>query len=119
MTATPTPQPSPRGPYPPYGGPPGRPPDAKAKKPRRRGFLWIFLGVQLLFSIWIFIRVSAANDDDPSCEGLTGDALVPCLDAEPLGTTIGVGLIIGLWAILDIILVITYGIYRRRQRRQP
>ncbi|MEU8992146.1 hypothetical protein AB0C98_38210 [Streptomyces sp. NPDC048558] len=75
--------------------------------------------MQVLFLIWIITGVIAANDDDPSCEGLTGDALELCRDAGDVGTAIGVGLIIGLWAAVDIILGVTYGIYRLSRRRQP
>ncbi|MDT9694732.1 hypothetical protein [Streptomyces sp. P17] len=114
MTGTPNPQ---WGPRPPEQGPPRPTPDAEAKKPRRRVFLWIFLGVQVLFLIWIITGVIAANDD-PSCEGLTGDALELCRDAGDVGTAIGVGLIIGLWAAVDVILGVTYGIYRLSRRRQ-
>jgi hypothetical protein len=48
--------------------------------------------VQVLFLIWIITGLIAANDDDPSCEGLMGDALELCRDA---GDAIGVGLITG------------------------
>ncbi|BCL23488.1 hypothetical protein ACPCBX_27105 [Streptomyces tuirus] len=75
--------------------------------------------MQVLFLIWIITGVIAANDDDPSCEGLTGDALELCRDAGDVGTAIGVGLVIGLWAAVDIILGVTYGIYILSRRRQP
>ncbi|MGP4009213.1 hypothetical protein [Streptomyces sp. 4N124] len=110
MTDTPSPEWEPR----PEGAPPPAP-DLKRKKPRRI-FLWIFLAVQALFLIWIITGVNSANDDDPDCEGLTGDALQLCQDAGDVGTAIGVGLIIGLWAAVDVILGITYGIYRLSRR---
>ncbi|MDO0911111.1 hypothetical protein QQM39_09670 [Streptomyces sp. DT2A-34] len=73
--------------------------------------------MQALFLIWIIVGVNEAGDD-PSCEGLTGEALELCRDAGDVGTAIGVGLVIGLWAAVDIILGITYAIFRlsRRQR---
>ncbi|MFJ8464180.1 hypothetical protein [Streptomyces swartbergensis] len=111
MTDTPSPQWGPR----PEGSPP--PTEGPKKKPRRI-FLWVFLAVQALFLIWIIVGVNEAGDD-PSCEGLTGEALELCRDAGDVGTAIGVGLVIGLWAAVDIILGITYGIYRLGQRRQP
>lgn len=116
MTDTPSPQwgPRPEGPPPPEGSPPPAP-DPKKKKPHRL-FLWIFLAVQALFLLWIIMGVNSASDDDPDCEGLTGDALKLCQDAGDVGTAIGVGLIIGLWAAVDIILGVTYGIYRLSRR---
>ncbi|MFG3410464.1 hypothetical protein [Streptomyces sp. NPDC048142] len=67
--------------------------------------------------IWIIAGVSATSGD-PSCEGLTGDALELCRDAGDVGTAIGVGLIIVLWAAIDVILGITYGIYRLSRGRK-
>ncbi|MET7616713.1 hypothetical protein [Streptomyces sp. NPDC005408] len=73
--------------------------------------------MQVLFLIWIIVGVNSGSDD-PSCEGLTGDALQLCKDAGDAGTAIGVGLVIGLWAAVDIILGITYGIYRLNRRER-
>ncbi|MER7109929.1 hypothetical protein [Streptomyces sp. NPDC000229] len=70
--------------------------------------------MQVLFLIWII--TGAASSDDDSCEGLTGDALRLCQDAGDVGTAIGVGLIIALWAAVDIILGISYGVYRLSRR---
>ncbi|MGW7067188.1 hypothetical protein ACWGII_13945 [Streptomyces sp. NPDC054855] len=107
MADTPSPQ---WGPRPEGGAPVPAAAGGKGKKPRKV-FLWIFLVVQALFVIWIIVGVNSASDD-PSCEGLAGDALKLCQDAGDVGTAIGVGLIIGLWAAVDIILGVTYGIYR-------
>ncbi|GGV69203.1 hypothetical protein GCM10010277_79210 [Streptomyces longisporoflavus] len=111
MTDTPSPQ---WGPRPDGAAPEPAPDGGKSKKPRKI-FLWIFLVVQALFLIWIIIGVNNASDD-PSCDGLAGDALKLCQDAGDVGTAIGVGLIIGLWAAVDIILGVTYGIYRLSRR---
>jgi hypothetical protein len=51
------------------------------------------------------------------CRGLTGDNLELCKDANDVGTAIGVGLIISLWAAVDIILGFTYVVYRLASRR--
>ncbi|MBC9728819.1 hypothetical protein [Streptomyces sp. TRM68367] len=112
MTGTPPSQPPQWGPRPEGPSPPAS--GAKMKRPRRI-FLWIFLLVQLLFVIWIITGVNAASDD-PSCEGLTGEDLRICEEAGDVGTALGVGLIIALWAAVDIILGITYGIYRLSRR---
>lgn len=45
------------------------------------------------YRAWIITGLIAANDDDPSCEELMGDALELCRDAGDVGTAIGVGLI--------------------------
>lgn len=56
----------------------------------------------------------------PECAGLTESSLEACKDASDVGTTIGAGLIIGLWAAVDLILALTYFVYRlgRRQSRE-
>ncbi|WP_340377389.1 hypothetical protein U5640_21480 [Streptomyces sp. SS7] len=107
-------------PTPPQGPPPTdyhqAEPSPQPKK-RRRVFLWVFLAVQILFLIWVITGI-ASNDDNPeSCEGLTGDSLKLCEDAGDLGTTIGVGFIVGFWVAADFILSLTYVIYRLATRQ--
>ncbi|MEU3052296.1 hypothetical protein [Streptomyces griseus] len=94
---------------------PEGPQPAPAKK-RRRVFLWFFLAVQVLFVIWMITGVNSASGAE-DCGGLTGDALQLCRDGNDVGTAIGVGLIIALWAAVDVILGITYGVYRLARRR--
>jgi hypothetical protein len=67
--------------------------------PRWRFFTWVILAFNLIMLIWVVIGASTGK----SCKGLTGDALTNC-QAGQIGTGIGVGLIILLWALGDIIL---------------
>ncbi|MFE6766450.1 hypothetical protein [Streptomyces sp. NPDC057689] len=101
----------------PAWGPPGeaQPPVSGPARKHHRIFLWVFLAVQALFLVWII--VGAGSNDDSSCKGMTGDALRTCQDAGDAGTVIGVGLLIGLWVAVDLILGITYGVYRLARRR--
>lgn len=102
----------------PAWGPPGEehPPSVRNNRKHHRIFLWIFLAVQALFLFWIIAGVN--GNDHASCKGMVGDALTTCQGAGDAGTAIGVGLVIVLWVAVDIILGITYGVYRlaRRQR---
>ncbi|CAM5331272.1 hypothetical protein SALBM311S_07663 [Streptomyces alboniger] len=86
-------------------------------KKRRRIFLWLFLAVQILFLIFVIMGATSGNGTPEECRGQTGDALKLCEDAGDVGTTIGVGLIIGLWAAVDAILGFTYVVYRLATRR--
>jgi hypothetical protein len=72
------------------------------EKKKRRIFLWVFLSVQVLFLIWV-ISGAASGSGNTS-------------DAENAGTAIGVALIIGFWAVVDIIMGVTYGVYRLAKR---
>ena len=107
-------------PVPPAGSPPGSPyqvqPGAAPKK-RRRVFLWVFLAVQVLFLIWVISGAASGSGTPAECRGRTGDDLALCEDAGDVGTTIGVGLVIALWAAADIILGITYFVFRLAGRR--
>ena len=87
--------------YPPESAPGMSAQPAPRQKKKPRIFLWFFLAVQLLFVIWIISGISSAN---------------PTNDAEALGTGIGVALVIGLWAAVDVILGIGYGVYRLARR---
>ncbi|WP_230194643.1 hypothetical protein [Streptomyces coriariae] len=70
-----------------------------------------------MFLIWVITGASTASGTPEDCRSLTGDDLKLCEDASEVGTTIGVGLIIGLWAAVDVILGVTYVVYRLASRR--
>ncbi|MGW7451271.1 hypothetical protein [Streptomyces sp. NPDC054787] len=109
-------------PRPPSWGPrPEGPPALRAPGPKRprRVFLWVFLALQLLFLVWVIAGLNNADDDPASCAGLTGDELQLCRDAGDVGSVIGLSLLIALWAAVDVILGITYGIYRLSRRQRP
>ncbi|WP_327402407.1 hypothetical protein OG194_21250 [Streptomyces sp. NBC_01288] len=105
----------------PQGVPPGQPPYQRQAAPlprkRHRVFFWVFLSVQILFLIWVITGAASGSGTPDSCQGMTGDALKTCNDAGNVGTAIGVGLIIGLWAAADVILGITYMVYRLASRQ--
>ncbi|MFF6808242.1 hypothetical protein [Streptomyces sp. NPDC012616] len=90
---------------------------APRPKKRHRVFLWIFLAIQILFLIGVIMGAASGSGTPDDCQGLTGDNLKLCKDADDVGTTIGVGLMIGLWAAVDAILGFTYLVYRLATRR--
>jgi hypothetical protein len=93
---------------------PAYPPPSAAPRKRRHVFRWVFLAIQALFLIWIITGASSGSGTPPSCAGMTGQALTTCQDAGHVGTTIGVALIVFLWAAVDVILGVGYLIFRRR-----
>lgn len=84
----------------------------KPKKRKRIG-MWVFLAVQALFLIWIITGVASASGTPSDCGGLDAQT---CNSASDAGTAIGVGLIIGLWAVVDFILGLTLLIIRLARR---
>ncbi|MEU6540808.1 hypothetical protein [Streptomyces sp. NPDC047000] len=80
-------------------------------------FLWLFLAIQALFLIWVIAGAATGSGTPEDCQGLTGDELDLCNDASNVGTTIGVGLVIALWAAVDVILGFSYVVYRLASRR--
>jgi hypothetical protein len=82
--------------------------------PRWRFFTWVILAFNLIMLIWVISGASTGK----SCKGLTGDALTNC-QAGQVGTGIGVGLIILLWALGDIILGTIWLITKPRTRHCP
>lgn len=105
----------------PQGSPSSQPPyqgsTAPPPRKRHRVFLWVFLAVQLLFLAWVIVGATGASGTPEECRGLTGDDLDLCNDANDVGTTIGVGLVIGLWVAADFILALTYVLYRLASRQ--
>ena len=81
-----------------------------------RKLTWFILAVQVLFVIWI---VSGLNSASSSCDGLTGSDLDLCQAGTAIGAGIGVGLVIFLWAFVDIILGLIWLITNRGQRDCP
>lgn len=82
-------------------------------KQKKRVFLWVFLAIQVLFIIWIIGGVSSSAGDATDCGSLDQET---CNAAEDVGTSIGVGILIAFWAVVDIILGVGYGIYRLAKR---
>ena len=70
-----------------------------------RTFAKVILIINALFLVWIVAGVGGNADN---CDGLSGDDLEICEAGTAVGTGIGVALICGLWAIVDVILFVLY-----------
>lgn len=81
------------------------------KRQRHRVFWIFFLVVQAVFLVWII--AGAHSGAHTSCSGLSSS---DCTNAHEVGNTIAVGVIIFLWAAVDLILGVTYGLYRLVKR---
>lgn len=92
-------------------------PYQQAPQPRRkrRVFLWVFLAVQALFLIWVITGAASGHGTAANCHDqyLTH---AQCASASEAGTAIGVGLIIVFWAVVDVILGVSYGVWRLARR---
>ncbi|MGW0939124.1 hypothetical protein [Streptomyces sp. NPDC002666] len=84
---------------------------ATPPKKRKRVFMWTFLAIQVVFLLWVILGATSGGASD--CGNLSA---ADCNDASNAGTAIGVGLIIGLWAIVDVILGATYAVIRLARR---
>jgi hypothetical protein len=78
-------------------------------------FLWVFLAVQVLFAVWVVAGVASGHHAAATCNDqyLTH---AQCAKASEAGTAVGAALVVVLWAVVDIILVIGYGVYRLARR---
>jgi hypothetical protein len=97
-------------------------------------FLWVFLGIQALFLIWISVGVATVHTGPTQAQLAQGcyngnwyplfKSQADCVmhyggalnDAGTAGKAIGVGLIIAFWVAVDLILGICYGIYKLARR---
>lgn len=84
------------------------------RQPNRRVFLWIFLTVQVLFLLILAFGARTGARAPTDCGTLN---MQDCNDAQNIATTLGVGFLVVIWGTVDIILGITYGIYRLASRR--
>jgi hypothetical protein len=96
---------------------------------KRRVFLWVFLAIQAGFVIFLAVGLSGKTPDTHAqalslcshgqwsplyashtqCVSQGGKSLAAASD---VGTTIGAGLVVILWCIVDFLLAVIYGIYR-------
>jgi hypothetical protein len=83
--------------------------------PRWRVFTWVILAFNLLMLIWLISGVNASAQD---CSKLVGDQQSNC-EAGDVGTAIGAGLLIGLWAFGDVILGVLWLVTRSTKRPCP
>jgi hypothetical protein len=83
--------------------------------PKWRKLTWVFVIVQVLFLAWIIGGLAASGS---SCSGLKGDDLDFCQAGEAIGASIGVGIIVFLWVLVDIILGITWLVTNKKKTRE-
>ncbi|MER5307563.1 hypothetical protein ABT034_07215 [Streptomyces sp. NPDC002773] len=98
---------------PPQWQPPASPATGTPPRKKARVFLWVFLAIQVLFLLWAILGASSGAGTPDDCGTLDQKT---CNDAESAGTAIGVGLLILLWAAVDVILGVSYAIYRLAKR---
>lgn len=84
--------------------------------PKWRVFTWVILVVNLLFLIWIIAGIAGSGGTPEDCGTLTVEE---CNAAEGVGTAIGVGIIIVLWALVDVILGVLWLVTRPKRRSCP
>jgi len=101
---------------------------------KRRVFLWVFLAIQALFVIWLIAGGSSHGPDTgsqvaSSCDNHAWYPLyssqADCVKqlgslyagASDAGKGIGAALIIVFWMVVDVILGVSYGVYKLATRR--
>jgi hypothetical protein len=82
--------------------------------PSWRPLTWVILAVQVLFVIWIIAGVNDASNSCPKDQ--YSDA---CQAGAAIGTGIGIGLIIFLWALIDVILGVIWVVTNKSKRTCP
>lgn len=84
--------------------------------PRWRPFTWIIVVINVLFLAWV---ISAGGAAAGNCEGLTGADLDACQVGTGIGATLGIGVIIFFWALIDVILGVVWLVTRSGRRACP
>ncbi len=106
---------------------PPQPRPAQSGPPRRRRvFPWVFLAIQALFVIWVIAGVAGGGSIHSGavayCHAHPSQYLPfsQCVSdyggGEKIGAAAGIGLIVAFWAAADIILGISYGVWRLARR---
>jgi hypothetical protein len=89
---------------------PGSEPPPPKKK--RKVFLWFFLVVQALFLAWVVSGVSRRGGTI-NCDSLSASE---CAAARNAGEGVGIGLLVLTWIAADVVLGLTYALYRLTHR---
>lgn len=103
----------------PYPQPPSQPPPWQSETLRILTWLALafFALIQVLFLVWLIWFWAGVNYDD-----CTGDrqAVQSCKDASNLGLVVGTFLLLGFWAMVDVIFGIAFWMLRKalKPRRQ-
>jgi hypothetical protein len=87
-----------------------------ARGPKWRVFTWVILVINVLFLIWVIAGGVSASKN---CNGLTGSELQGCQAGTAVGASIGIGIIIFLWALVDVILGVLWLVTKPRRRTCP
>lgn len=109
-------------------------PPRPAPRKRRRVFLWVFLGVQALFILWLVVGLATVHTGPTHAQLVQGcyhhawwplyKSQADCIthygralnDAGTVGKGLGAAVIIVFWMVVDVILGISYGVYRLATR---
>jgi len=109
---------------------------APPKRRKRRIFLWVFLAIQALFILWIVVGIATVHTGPTHAQLVSGcynhnwfplfKSQADCVkhyggalnDAGTAGKAIGVGLIVAFWFVVDVILGVSYGVYKLATRNR-
>jgi len=81
-----------------------------------RPLSWVIIAVNLFFVYATFSGLSGASK---SCDGLSGDDLSVCQAGTAIGASLGVGIILFFWVLIDLILLVIWLVTNKNQRECP
>lgn len=84
--------------------------------PDWRIFSYIILAINVLFLVLIIVAVAGSSGHATDCGTLDQDT---CDAAKNVGTTIGVGIVVGFWVAADVILGILWLVTKGSRRQCP
>lgn len=91
---------------------------ADKPKKRKRIFMWFFLAVQALFIVWLIAGAMQPGASE-ACKGIITSEFYTqddCETAYAAGQGIGFIAILGIWAVVDFLLVLTWAVIRLARR---
>jgi hypothetical protein len=84
--------------------------------PSWRPLTWVVLVVQALFVIWLVAGVNAASSGSDCSASSYRDS---CEAGQTIGTGIAIGIVIFLWALVDVILGVVWLVTNKSKRACP
>ena len=83
--------------------------------PKWRPMTWVIVIINILFLVWV---ISAGGAAAENCDDVARAERDACEAGTAIGASIGIGLVLFLWALVDIILGVIWLVTNRKKTRE-
>jgi hypothetical protein len=89
-----------------------QPAPVQPARPKRKVFRWFFLAIQVLFIVWIIGGLASTSSSHQNKACNADQYVDACKAGYSVGRGLGIAMVIGLWVAVDVIVGVTYAVWR-------